>query len=1264
MGVPSFFLGIETVLLSGGVLLSQQRYMKDILKRASMVDCKPVITHVSSAKITDDVAVPYADPTQYRSFAGALQYLTVTRPDLSYAVNLLCQHIHAPTTTDWTYLKRVLRYVKGTLNLGLRISRSTSMDIHDYSDSDWAGDPNDHKSTSGFAVFLGSNLISWVCRKQRTVARSSTEAKYKELADVSAEVTWLVSLLHEIGIPPASPPRLRLPIINPVPFFIFVFMVTEFGFCCGNPNPICRKDEKQALLCFKKGLKDPSSRLWSWVDIDGDYDDCCSKWSGVVCNNVSGHVTELHLANPGNGSSAFGGELSPCLLELKQLSHLDLSGNDFEGIPIPGFLGSLLNLEYLDLADAGFQGIIPHQLGNLTGLHTLTIRGPAYSSPISSGFLEISLGMGQRTTTSLSDYSLGGLKVDSLEWLSSLSNLQRLDLSYVDLSNAPNWVEVTSALPSLHHLRFSGCSLANISSSLHHHNYSSILVLHLSQNSFNSFVPKWIFNLHSLVSLDLSDSSFLGPLPETGPWNFSSLETLDISLNRLSGSLPSHGNLPKLKILRTTLNMFNSSLPQWIFRCSELQTLDLQGNRFSGPVHGSVGKMKRLRYLDLNGNDFRSSIPSWIYECTELSYLDLSYNRFQGTISHSISNLTSLVFFSVSNNRMLSGEVPKQIGKLCKLVSLSLSANKFSGLISELFQSMSECVFDGLVKLLLYDNQFSGPMFDTSLKFPSLSTLDLGGNKMNGTLPERLGNMFPMLDFLDVSNNILQGVVTENHFVNLKELWTFYASGNRLTLKVSPNWLPPFKLSNLGLGSWHLGPQFPVWLQSQKEISEVDISNAGIKDEVPTWLWNLSSQLSVLNLSHNQFSGRLPRNTFPITKLDLSDNLFSGDVIGFFCHPQNESIMLNRLHLRRNALSGQIPDCLGNWPVLEVLDLAENSLSGRIPKTIGLLKLLSSLDLNGNKLSGNIPSSLQNCTGLEKLDLGENELEGNTANWLVSSLSSLFVLRLRSNGFYGELPPDFCHLKSLQILDLANNNFTGIIPRCLNNFTSMVEPHEIDFDIDRETEILLGESATVITKGQEYQYSTIILVLATSFDLSNNNFSGEIPVELTTLVELRFLNLSGNKLTGNIPKNIGDMKQLESIDLSRNHLSGEIPYSLSNLNFLSYLNLSYNNLSGKIPTGTQLQSFNASCYVGNNLCGPPLFECSNESNDDDAVPDEEEDRGDDSDEAKWFYISMAIGFVVGWCGIWGPLFVVKSWRQAYFQFLDVKLKYPFGWFGL
>ncbi|XP_019155017.1 PREDICTED: uncharacterized protein LOC109151872 [Ipomoea nil] len=142
------------------------------------------------------------------SLAGALQYLTITRPDLSFVVNQLCQHMHVPTIAHWEQLKRVLRYVKGTVNFGLRFKQSSSREIHVFSDSDWADCPEDRKSTSGFAVFLGSNLISWVCKKQRTVARFSTESEYKALVDVCGEVIWIMSLLHEIHVPGISVQKL------------------------------------------------------------------------------------------------------------------------------------------------------------------------------------------------------------------------------------------------------------------------------------------------------------------------------------------------------------------------------------------------------------------------------------------------------------------------------------------------------------------------------------------------------------------------------------------------------------------------------------------------------------------------------------------------------------------------------------------------------------------------------------------------------------------------------------------------------------------------------------------------------------------------------------------------------------------------------------------------------------------------------------------------------------------------------------------------
>lgn len=122
---------------------------------------------------------------------GALQYLTLTRPDLSFAVNKVCQFLHAPTIVHWSAVKRILRYVKGTSNLGLKIRQCKSMMVSSFSDADWAGCVDDRRSTGGFAVFLGDNLVSWCARKQATVSRSSTETEYKALANATAEMMWV-----------------------------------------------------------------------------------------------------------------------------------------------------------------------------------------------------------------------------------------------------------------------------------------------------------------------------------------------------------------------------------------------------------------------------------------------------------------------------------------------------------------------------------------------------------------------------------------------------------------------------------------------------------------------------------------------------------------------------------------------------------------------------------------------------------------------------------------------------------------------------------------------------------------------------------------------------------------------------------------------------------------------------------------------------------------------------------------------------------------
>lgn len=211
LGDLHYFLGIEVKKTRDGLLLTQGRYTSEILQRANMSTCKPVNTPLSTSEKlsqTEGTALGPSDSTQYRSLVGALQYLTLTRPDISFSVNKVCQFLQQPTTAHWSAVKRILRYLKGTQDVGLKISKSSSTIISAFSDADWAGCVDDRRSTGGFAVFLGSNLVSWSARKQATVSRSSTEAEYKALANAAAELMWVRKLLDEIGIFQSGPARL------------------------------------------------------------------------------------------------------------------------------------------------------------------------------------------------------------------------------------------------------------------------------------------------------------------------------------------------------------------------------------------------------------------------------------------------------------------------------------------------------------------------------------------------------------------------------------------------------------------------------------------------------------------------------------------------------------------------------------------------------------------------------------------------------------------------------------------------------------------------------------------------------------------------------------------------------------------------------------------------------------------------------------------------------------------------------------------------
>ncbi|THG08816.1 hypothetical protein TEA_024267 [Camellia sinensis var. sinensis] len=1028
----------------------------------------------------------------------------------------------------------------------------------------------------------------------------------------------------------------------------------DFSFCNGNYDAVmCRKDEKRALLNFKKDLEDPTNGLSSWK-VRGD--DCCT-WQGVVCHNFTGHVIELKLGS--SYADMFGlslslslsGKINPCLQKLKHLRYLDLSGNDFKGIPFPPVIASMTQLQYVDLSNAGFMGTIPHRLGNMSRLRSLNLKTDTY----------------------------GMMDVDNLQWLAGLSHLEHLDLSGVILAKAPNWLQVLNNLPFLVELRFRRCELDHFPLLLSPINFTSLAVLDLSGNNFGSLIPGWIFfSLRSLVSLDLSFCNFIGQMPE-GSWNLTSLKTLDVSYNE---------NL-------------NSSLPNSLFTtANSLVYLSLTQCGFQGPFPPVVLNMTNLCYLDLSSNSLNSTIPSWLYSFSHLELLNLGVNKFEGGISNKIGNLTSAIWLDLSFNKLegrlpnsignlaslhnldlsyneLEGRLPISLGNLCNLKYIDLSDNKFSG---ELFTSSSKCTaIHALVYMFLEANQLSGHIPDQIGQFKNLSYLSLAGNLLSGPIPETLGHLSKLIQ-LHVSDNLLEGTVSEVHFTNLANLRGFHASGNQLTLNVSPDWIPPFQLLEIVLVSWHLGPKFPLWLRSQKGLEIIDLSCTGISDGIPTWFWNLTSSAYHLNLSYNQLhgeisyipsnagkvylssnnlNGTLPRISSNLIELDLSKNSFSGEMSHLLCDRKNEYKYMTVLLLSENFLSGEIPDCWMGWVSIKVIDIGNNNLTGNIPSSMGNLRNLQSLHLRNNHLSGEISSSLQNCTNLVVVDLSKNEFIRSIPTWMGERLSQLIVLTLRSNKLDGLIPPELCHISSLTILDLANNNLSGTIPWCFNNITSMAMKPNSSADVfyglvcsrdGNGCPMGFVENADLVTKGNNHRYVKI-LTLVSSIDLSNNNISGNIPKDLTSLLGLFSLNLSGNHLIGEIPKNIGDMRSLESLDLSKNQLYGEIPPSMSDLTFLSYLNLSYNNLSGKIPLSTQLQSFNPSSFIGNKLCGLPL---ANNCSVDGKTPNVRNEGVNEGFGSKvdWFYLSMAFGFVVGFWGVSISILFIKSWRYAYFQFLE------------
>ncbi|KAL6857262.1 hypothetical protein ACP4OV_018644 [Aristida adscensionis] len=953
--------------------------------------------------------------------------------------------------------------------------------------------------------------------------------------------------------------------------------------------------------------------------------DCCL-WEGVGCDISSGHVTVLDLN--GRGLSSHG--LDPAVFNLTSLQRLDLSMNDFGGypyeIPSTGF-ERLALLTHLNLSNSGFFGEVPIGISKLVNLLSLNLSSSneQYDSIVDSN--------------SLGNY----LRISNFHTvIANLNYLRQLYLDGVDLSSCgEEWcISLATSLPRLQVLSLANCLLRGpihkSLSRLHslvvinlNNNYEltagpfpelfmdfpNLSVLQLSHINLEGWFPAKAFKSVNLRVLDLSDNPNLsGHLPNFS--NASSLETLGLVATNFSlAKQTSSSNFKSLKELSLDgkLSMQMQLLNGITFLTEQLHDLEKldHGQVQPSQVNTSgIGNLVNLETLEMYDCTTYGSMSSSIGNLTNLRYMYIDSCGFSGPLPAAIGNLSNLRTLQL-NYLQFSGTIPQAIGQLNKLTWLDLGHCGFSGRIPGSIGNLTQ-----LTDLYLEDNYLNGEIPSSILALPELRNMVLWGNQLSGIIPE-FSRSPSQLKFVDLSYNELSGLVDLTSFWGLRNL------------------------------------------------NVLDLSSNRFRGRIPM----PKSSARILEYSNNSFTSLLPNFTSYLSETEYLS--FSRNNINGHIHPSICNSTPNVLDLSHNSFSGSIPSCLleNVHSQLQVLNLRENHFEGMLPSNIRTECLLEMIDLHGNKIEGQLPKGLSNCPNLEILDFGSNQIVDTFPYWL-SGLSKLSVIVLRSNRFYGTIgdivgaAKSEDYFPSLQIIDLASNNFSGKLrPEWFKWLKSMIAKFsgtENTLGPGNVTrEIQLYEYSTEITyKGSDMIFEKILTTL-TAIDFSNNRLEGTIPESIGRLVSLHVLNLSHNAFTGRIPAQLGGMTALESLDLSCNQLSGEIPPELTDLTFLDSLNLSNNHLEGEIPRARQFSTFDSSSFEGNaGLCGPQLPESP--CGDDTPHTPSVEDVGKSSHHVDVvLFLFVGVGFGIGFAASilvnWGRMsrWFVAITRSASFANLTI-----------
>ncbi|KAJ4782658.1 Receptor-like protein 12 [Rhynchospora pubera] len=839
--------------------------------------------------------------------------------------------------------------------------------------------------------------------------------------------------------------------------FLLVFQI--FSAHC------CIQHERDALLEFKAGVRDIFNRLDSWRG-----NKCCD-WEGVRCSNQTGHIVELNLRNTNFeigidenidydwNYHSLAGKISPSLVSLSDLKYLDLSFNNFSGNKFPEFVSLFQNLKYLNLSHTGLIGMIPPQLGNLSMLLYLDLSYDVYS----------------------------GLTLNSRDtwWLSNLRSLKYMDMSGVKFRDSSGWVqESLNKLPSLEVLVLSDNGLTQISNSLTFVNFTSLRVLHISDQNFNSTLPNWLGSLPSLTDLIMEDCYLVGPYPTT-LGNLTSLNKLALGLNSLDGMIPPLYSLTKLTHISLRYNNIEVEIVDFFDKLSNYT-------------------LRKLDYLDLSSTNMAGTLSGWIGDMTSLSFLSLSSNNLTGTIPMDFRNLTKLVHIDLSSNSLTGLLSEAQLNGLLKLKYLDITENNITIFPDNNWTPSFQLniVFLGSCKL--------GPKFPAWLQGQvEIEELNLMDTGIDDNIPSWLWS-FCSLWKLYLSYNRLRGNLPAS-LVHLKQLMIMDLSNNRLEGEIP---FLPISLFSLRLSNNSFSGQLRKTYKSSYEKKSVLLNDlTGVVVELfPCGLTNLT----ILDLSSNNLSGHLPPCWSNMGGLlILANNKFSGIAPSTF----SCSKILRVVNLNNNNLAGEFPIDLKFCSVLELLDLGENKYTGEIPDWVGEnLHQMIYLRLRSNLFYGYIPSTLTRLGNLQVLDLGNNNLSGPLPRYL-DNFTAMGQFISASPVYYDESLPamtkglnlvyDSVLLMIWKSIDFSNNNLTGEIPQNIVVLTGLLNLNlshnhltgKIPFDIGNMTSL-------------------------ESLDLQMNNLSGTIPQSMSLLYSLEVLNLSYNNLSGSIPTG----HQLQSLD--------------------------------------------------------------------------------------------------------------------------------------